>query len=100
MSDAAATMSDDQQHSMVNFLRFAAEKYRDNARTLMEMMAGDSSEARPGNQFAELAQQFERQADEAAGFADMFENAREIVITPGHDDDAEMAETVGASFRP
>lgn len=99
MSDPASTISDIQQSSMVNFLRFAGEKYRENARTLMEMSAGEAA-SRPGNQLEQIAQQFERQADEAFSYADMFENAREITIVPGAlDDDVEMAEAVGASFR-
>lgn len=99
MDTADFAISDEQQFTLVNICRFAAEKYRENARTLLELASAEEGHSSPRSGYKDLAAQFERQAEEASDFADRFENATEIaVVAGGPDMDDEMAEVVGAAF--
>lgn len=88
-----AIISDREISTLSNICRVAAERFKENANTFRSMV--DAEEPQPneamavrGPAAASLADQFERQAEEAFELANRLDMAEAITITDGVEDAA------------
>ena len=88
------TFNDNDFSTLSNICRSAAQKYDEIAQEFRKAEQARSQEEAGqgmpwGRSAARLAEQFERQRDEAKGYADTFDMAVEVsvMVDPGEDED-------------